>query len=191
MPILGIMASQISGHLWAPEGAYDALATVTLSASTATVTFAGIPTGYKHLQLRIMGRSDRAAASQDGIRMQINGDTSTANYVNYHVLYGDGSSAAAAAVTSGTTAYNSIGTMSASSATSGMFGATIVDILDYANVNKYKTNRALYGTDQNGSGQIGLVSSLWMSTTAISSIAISVNNGNLIANSSLALYGVK
>ena len=44
MPILGIMASQISGHLWQPEGAYDSLATVTVGAtSVATIEIAGIP----------------------------------------------------------------------------------------------------------------------------------------------------
>jgi hypothetical protein len=51
-PILtGVIASGISGHLtppWSPEGAHDALATVTLSASAASITFAGIPSGYKH-----------------------------------------------------------------------------------------------------------------------------------------------
>jgi hypothetical protein len=47
------MASQISGHLYdGPFGAYDSLATVTLSADAASVTFAGIPSGYKHLQIR-------------------------------------------------------------------------------------------------------------------------------------------
>lgn len=169
----------------------EPIATTLLTGTTAAVTFSGIPQGYKNLQLRVMARSDRAAASQDGIRIQINGDTGTANYVNYHVLYGDGSSAAAAAVASGSSAYCSIGTISASSATSGMFGVTVLDVLDYANVYKFKTTRALYGTDQNGSGQIGLVSALWMNTASITSIAISANNGNLIANSRFSLYGIK
>jgi hypothetical protein len=44
-PILGIMASQISGHLWEPQGAYDALSTVTLSANASSVSFTGIPSG--------------------------------------------------------------------------------------------------------------------------------------------------
>ena len=30
MPILGVIASQISGHLFAPSGAYDSIATVTV-----------------------------------------------------------------------------------------------------------------------------------------------------------------
>jgi hypothetical protein len=158
---------------------------------TASVTFSNIPNTYKHLQIRILSRSDRSAASQDGIRIQYNSDSGAANYVNYHVLYGDGSSAAAAAVASGVTPYNSIGTMSASSATSGMFGVTIVDILDYANVYKFKTVRSLYGTDQNGSGQIGLVSGLWMNTAAVNQVVVTQNNGNIVQHSRFSLYGIR
>ena len=75
MPILGIWASQISGHLWAPEGAYDALATVSLSTTTASVTFSGIPSGYKHLQLRLIARTNRSA-SVDPMTLTFNNDTS-------------------------------------------------------------------------------------------------------------------
>jgi hypothetical protein len=188
--VIANLVASIVGAIPVSLTDYESIATFTNSSSQATITFSSIPSTYTHLQLRVISRSDRAA-SQDGLRIQINGDSNSSNYVNYHVLYGDGSSAAAAAVTSGVTPYNSIGTMSAASATSGMFGATVVDILDYKNTNKYKTTRALYGTDQNGSGQVGLVSSLWMSTSAINQIVISQNNGNTVQYSSFALYGIK
>jgi hypothetical protein len=88
-PILtGVIASGISGHLtppWSPEGAYDALATVTLSTATASIEFAGIPSGYKHLQIRFIARSDYAGYA-DGIKFQFNGDTGS-NYSD-HSLYG-------------------------------------------------------------------------------------------------------
>jgi len=59
-PILGIYASQITGHLnpFTPTGSYDALASYTVpSGGASTITFAGIPTGgqYTHLQLRVSG----------------------------------------------------------------------------------------------------------------------------------------
>jgi hypothetical protein len=61
-------------------GAYDALASVTLDANTASITFSGIPTGYKHLQIRGIGRTNRATpADMDGLLIQFNGDTG-ANY---------------------------------------------------------------------------------------------------------------
>ena len=88
MPILGIMASQISGHLWAPEGAYDALSTVTLSTTTASIEFAGIPTGYKHLQVRGFAQCNRATYGTDDIKLRFNGDSGS-NY-SYHALRGTG-----------------------------------------------------------------------------------------------------
>ena len=56
-PILGIYASQISGHLFAPSGAYDSIATVTPYTTTTTVEFNSRPSTYTHLQVRafIMG----------------------------------------------------------------------------------------------------------------------------------------
>jgi len=187
MPILGIMASQISGHLWAPEGAYDALATVTLSASTASISFAGIPSGYKHLQIRAMSRGN-AATDQDNLLVQFNGDTG-ANY-NSHYVYGTGSVAAAGAETgSQTTAI--VGRVTGANLTSGVFGVSIVDILDYTNTNKYTTNRTLCGVDNNGSGIVMLESSLWRNTAAVTSLSLTTGAGSFIQYSSFALYGVK
>jgi hypothetical protein len=94
MPILGIMASQISGKLWAPAGAYDALATVTVpSGGAASVSFVGIPTGYKHLQIRALYETVSFA---DNIGMTLNGSTTLSRM---HYIYGNGSSATAGSST--------------------------------------------------------------------------------------------
>jgi hypothetical protein len=37
--------------------------------------------------------------------------------------------------------------------TASVYSAGVIDILDYANTNKYKTMRILDGTDANGSGE--------------------------------------
>jgi hypothetical protein len=180
MPIPGIYASQISGHLFAPSGAYDSLASVTLSASASSITFAGIPSGYKHLQLRAMSMCVGGATING--TMYFNSDSTGTNYYS-HNLTGNGSSAAAGAYnfpytpffTGSSTAPQSI----------------VMDFLDYSNVNKNKTVRILSGYDANGSGNISLTSQLWNNTAAISSIAISTNGGNWAQYSSFALYGVK
>jgi hypothetical protein len=190
MPILGIMASQISGKLWAPDGAYDSLATVTLSASTASITFAGIPNTYKHLQIRGIGRTNNSGGdpTQDYLRLRFNNDSGS-NY-SYHALFGDGSSATAGNATSQTTAY--IQRVSGNSSTSGVFGAFVLDILDYQNTNKNKTTRILGGVDNNGSGRIYLTSNLWMNTSAVTQLDISVGDGSLISQySQFSLYGVR
>jgi hypothetical protein len=186
MPILGIMASQISGHLFAPAGAYDSLATVTLSATTASVTFAGIPAGYKHLQVRILSRSNYAS-TYDYVRATCNGDTG-ANYAR-HYLYGTGSAAGASAVTSDTKL--GPGEQSGANGTANAFSTNIIDIFDYANVNKYKTVRTLNGREDNSVGLIELTSGLWMNTSAITTLNFYCEYGTgFVANSQFALYGV-
>lgn len=195
MPILGIMASQISGHLWAPEGAYDALATVTVGATAVSnITFAGIPSGYKHLQLRIFGRGNSSSADRVSITVKVNSDTGS-NYAN-HAVGGDGSSAFTAQATSqGVGANNFMAGISAivgSTGAANTFGASIVDVLDYSSSSKYKTFRSLAGQDQNStSGRIALVSGLWQNTAAITTLDLNLESGLWGQYSSIALYGVK
>jgi hypothetical protein len=186
VPILGIMASAMSANLWQPEGAYDSLATVTLSAATSSITFAGIPSTYKHLQIRAIARNTVVG---DQLHIRLNSD-STANYTR-HELSGFGASANAYAST-GLTQITGIGFESYSSVTASTFGATIIDILDYTNTNKNKTVRSLTGYDYNGGGGVGIVSGLWINTSAITSIVLNQgNSGNFDIYSSFALYGVK
>lgn len=193
-PILGIWASQISGHLYdGPYGAYDALATVTVpSGGVSSVTFSGIPTGYKHLELRMFAQTNRATYGTDYSLMRINGDSGS-NY-SRHYLYGDGSSVGAGGTTSGNYAMAPVtGTTTASN-----FSASIISFLDYASTNKNKTIRALTGDDVNGTvagygGELYLLSSSWLnSSSAISSITFTVNSGGIFTQySSFALYGIK
>lgn len=191
-PLLpGIIASGISGHLtppWSPEGAYDSLATVNLSTATASITFSGIPAGYKHLQLRILARATYASPPDTGGILNFNGDNGS-NYA-WHRIYGDGS-----AITAGGSANASfarIDRMSGASTTGDVFGGFTVDILDYANTSKYKTMRSLGGYDGNGTGWVGLNSALWMNTSAITSITFAnADSTNLVQYTQAALYGVK
>lgn len=188
MPILGIMASQISGHLWAPAGAYDALATVTVpSGGVASIDFAGIPTGYKHLQLRWIWQT---SVTDRNITIRFNSDSGS-NYA-YHWLYGNGSTMGATAATSQTAAHTGY-QYAASGFNSSYFMGGITDILDYSSVSKNKTLRTLCGVDYNGSGRVQFDSGLWMnSTTAINSISLAINGGgNFNQYSQFALYGVK
>ena len=187
-PILGIMASQISGHLWEPQGAYDALATVTLSASTSSVTFAGIPSGYKHLQLRYIARYDTLSTGEAGLQVRFNSDSGSS--YPYHLLLGQGSAASAQGYSATTALWG--GDAPAGGNLANTFGAGVIDVLDYASVNKNKTLRSLSGFDANGSGLVALASGVWLnSSTAINSITISGPSLNLVQYSQLALYGVK
>jgi hypothetical protein len=185
-PILGILASGISGNLWQPGKDYDSIATTTVGAGgVATITFSSIPSTYRHLQLRYISNNTSNAYT---IRATLNGD-SGANYAN-HNLSGNGSSASAAGYPSET----SMGfpRSSEGSTFASVFAGGIVDILDYANTSKYKTARGLGGYDTNSSPQvIEFTSSLWMNTNAVTSIVLSSIVGNFRQYSSFALYGVK
>ena len=75
--------------------------------------------------------------------------------------------------------------------TANCFGVAVIDILDYANTNKYKTYRSLTGGDANGSGQVLLRSSNWRSTSAVTSMTLYPGVGNFTQYSSFALYGIK
>lgn len=193
MPVLGIIASSISGHLAPPPvGAFDALGSVTLSASTASIVFSGIPNTYKHLQVRGLIRSDKSADTNADLYLYLNGDTSTTRYTR-HYLRGNGTAASSLGFTAG--AFPVAGEAPAASSPSNAFGATIIDILDYADANKFTNVRTLHG-DQQSSGttqsNVYLTSSAWLSTLPVYSLTFTLQaSTNFVANSSIALYGVK
>jgi hypothetical protein len=187
-PILGIIASSFRSGA-GPDGAYDALATVTVpSGGLSTITFAGIPTGYKHLQLRHIAKDTSTSTGASGIVIRFNGDSS-GSYA-YHYLNGTGSSATTTAGTGATFCNINYANVLSGSNTS-TFAAGITDILDYANTSKNKVTRTLAGVDLNGSGGLAVSSNLWLKTEAIFSVTILPFSTSFAENSQFALYGVK
>ena len=185
MPILGILASQISGHLAAPNS-YESIATVTVgSGGAASATFSSIPATYSHLQIR--GIIRQSTGGFDQALAQFNSDTGN-NYAR-HALLGEGTTASAEATTS--TNKVSFAAIAGGGQTASVFGVTVTDILDYTNTNKYTTTRSLGGVDDNGSGYIWFSSGLWMNTAAITTITITPGGGNFVQYTQFALYGVR
>jgi hypothetical protein len=188
--LLNVISGLLSGGA-APAAAtsYESIATTTLGANQLTISFTSIPSTYKHLQIRLLARTDRAGNPASNVLLNFNSDTS-ANY-SYHDLDGDGASA----YSSGSASTSNIATQRISGNTAGanVFGAIVIDILDYQNTNKYKTVRYLGGYDNNGGGEIYLGSGNWRSTSAITQIDLTSINGtaNFKQYSSFALYGIK
>jgi len=166
---------------WAPAGAYESISTVTLSSSAATVTFSSIPSTYTHLQIRGIMLSTTANHAD----MQLNGDTGN-NYAA-HALEGNGSAVSSFAGTSRANMFSIFYTPG----TSTGIGGGVADILDYTNTNKNTTVRSLRGTDNNGSGNLSLISGLWMNTAAVTSITLTARGGTFAQYSSFALYGIR
>lgn len=191
MPILGVIASQISGHLFVPSGAYDSIATATVSnGTTTTLTFTSIPATYTHLQLRYIIRTDRTDAPQDAIGMRFNSDTGV-NYYRHRFEAEDTGSVSAGHNTGTDAQYHLMG--ATATCTSNVFASGVVDIIDYANTSKYKTTKSLGGVMNSATQNwMGFQSSLWVNTSAINRIDLKVNYGTYyITGSTVALYGIK
>ena len=175
------------GAAFEPVGAFDALGTVTVgSGGVASITFAGIPQNYTHLQIRIMQRATGAGTNWSNT-LKFNSDATQANYRN-HSMYGTGS-------TTGVGTYQRFyvtsGGIPAAGDNASVFGSCIIDILDYCNTNKNKVVKSLAGFDNNSNGQIVMDSMLWMNTNPITTILMEAYETNLAEKSTFALYGVK
>ena len=154
---------------------------VTVGAGGSTdITFSSIPATFTHLQIRAVLKQSLGS----GAFLRFNSDTGS-NYAR-HRFQGNGATASAA----GDASQDKV--LINTSQGFSDFGTIVMDILDYANTNKYKTERHLFGIDLNGSGAVGLESNLWQSTSAITSIEfISPNGGNYAQYSHFALYGIR
>ena len=189
--MLNTILGSFSSGVAASTNSYESIATVTIgSGGASNIEFSSIPATYTHLQIRLIAEgADVSGPGPMSLDVVVNSDTG-ANY-SRHRLYGDGSSAAADAGTSQADMFGGLVNYSAS--VNNIFGAAVIDILDYANTNKYKTLRSLSGYDANGSGYVMFLSGLWQSTSAITNIKIYPDNRSytLRQHSSFALYGIK
>jgi hypothetical protein len=167
---------------------FESIATVSLSSSQSTITFSSIPQTYTHLQLRLFGRTTRAS-TDDYIYIRFNGDSNTANYRS-HYLIAEGANKYSGDISSD---YSVFGRLTGANAASSTFGALTVDMIDYKNTSKYKTFKNLGGQDLNGSAAyIWIGSSLWMSTSAITSCVLYPGTySDFTQYTHAALYGIK
>ena len=184
--MLNIVSSILAPQVPTPVNDYESIATFTLATTTASVTFSSISSSYTHLQVRAIAKSSTAGTSINDLFIRFNGDTGS-NYA-YHYLMGSGTAASAAG---GATQTKYLVPNTAPYVGNTPFGTIVMDVLDYANTNKYKTARSLAGADLNGTGWISLSSSVWMNTAAITSITLLPGADSFVQYSSFALYGIK
>ena len=188
---VGIYASQISGHLWAPNGSYDALGTVTVgSTSVASIEFTGIPQGYKHLQVRFIGRCANASEYSQAVYMRVNDDSGT-NY-SRHSLGGNGTPSVYTGGAANST-YAYVGYIAGPASPASVFGTGVIDFSDYSSQTKYKTLRSLSGYDRNNGGDLAMHSASWRSMSPITSLKflVELSGGSFTQYTQFALYGIK
>jgi hypothetical protein len=173
-----IVAGTFSAGAPPVTNSYESIATALGTGSSGVITFSSIPSTYKHLQIRITGFQ----ATSNDIFLKVNSDAG----VRGHWLQGNGATATAGSET-GTGNGQYFGTL-------GFFSTnpvvSVVDFLDYGSTTKAKTARWLWGYDANGSGRVILGSSLFTTTSAITSITFTSAN-SYTSNSHFALYGIK
>jgi len=188
--LLGILNSQAAAAGGA--GAYDLLETQVLTSDTASVTFTGLGSysDYKHLQIRIVGRSS-INNTNNPVDIYFNSDNTGGDYASHFMTTYQGN-VNSEARTSQNVIQEAV-YLPANNAPTSNFGAAVVDILDFSSSNKNTTIRSLNayeGVDANNRG-ILLGSGFYNSTAAITSITFEGYNasGNFKQNSRFSLYG--
>ena len=162
-----------------------------LGSSASTVTFSSIPNTYKSLQIRSIARNTTADTYVTQMGLNLNSDSGT-NY-SLHYLYGNGGAVTAGGYgTSFGYAYIS-GTQIDNYALANTYGASIIDIVDYT-LSKNKTIKYISGVNINNttdsSNQITLGSSVWLNTSAVTTVSITAAQNSFAAGSTFSLYGV-
>lgn len=184
--MLNVLAAIHGTGVAASTNSYESIATTTVGAGgSSTITFSSIPSTYKHLQVRYIVR-DTFAATYDFAAMRLNGATSG---YSWHFIQGNGSGVSASAGVSASYIRNGI--MPYNSELANSFGVGVVDILDYADTNKFTTTRTLNGFDGNGTGAVTFNSGLYQATTAVSSVTFYSVGTAFAQYSQFALYGIK
>lgn len=153
--------------------------------SSGNVAFTSIPSTYKHLQLRIVGRDAGSSGGSSTVNLTMNSLTSL---YSQHALY-----ATTATPSGGGSSANSaiqLGYVSGGASTANAYGFIVADFLDYANTSKNVVVRSIHGNADGSSGGVGIRSGFYNGLITLSRIDISTANG-FAAGSRFSLYGIK
>lgn len=162
---------------------YTAIATVSAgSGGAANIEFTNIPGTYRDLIVLLSYRTT-VTGPTDG---KISFNSSTANF-SWTSLYSTGS----AAVSGNNTVNNALGQVQGTGATANSFASVQLYIPNYGqSINK--SFSVEYATANDGTvAYTGFVAGRWSNTATITSLAISLDSGNLAQYSTATLYGIK
>lgn len=166
---------------------YEPIATTTLGADTASISFGSVPNTYTDLRLIITARTDRASTGSDTILLRFNNDAAS-NY-SYTQLTSDGTTAATSLSASTTQILG--GLAPRNNNTSGIFGLTVIDIFSYAG-STHKSTLATAYADISGSGNVYNIVGMWRNTSAITTVSIHLSSTfKYLTGTTATLYGIK
>lgn len=170
----------------AKTGTYTLIASNTLGSSASSVTFSSIPATYTDLMLVTSALSPGGGNNARGYRFELNSDTGT-NYSQTWL-----SNSVTTPVSSRETSQTR-GRIGGISETTSDVTTVKTDFLDYSNTTTYKTVLSR-GSNLCTNGDTNLFAgvSLWRSTSAVSSIKLTMSdNSSFITGSSFKLYGIE
>jgi hypothetical protein len=155
-----------------------ALSNITLSGAQTTVTFSNLPaSGYRDLRLVITGTSSASA----NITIQLNADTTAANYPTVY-MQSDGSASTSAAL---------------NGYAGGLYGTTRavneLDLFDYAQTDKHKSWIARFSAPSlaSGSGSTAMIAGRWANTAAVTSLRLTLGGTITFSiGTVVTLYGI-
>jgi hypothetical protein len=156
-----------------PKKTYTQINSVTLAASSSSVTFSSIPQNFRDLILVYLGTTGAVS----GVEARVNGD-SASNYSLVRMYSGGGGTGS----TTATTNYYPV--MYSGLPVTGM---SILQIMDYSTTDKHKT--ALTRGSEYNYSMTEALASRWANTAAITSLSISSSGFN--SGSTFILYGIE
>jgi hypothetical protein len=172
--------------------AWVALASTTLGADAASVTFTSTDDGqvgdwsqYMDLVVILYWRTAWTGHEMRTALLQLNSDTTAANY-HIQALYGDGSSVSTVYWNENGLAYSGL---IADDATTNAFSAMITTFLD-VNSGKYKSFMVNTASDYDGDGKVQITAGTWKSQAPLTSILFKSDVGDILDESRFDLFGV-
>lgn len=162
---------------------YKRIATVEVTTATAAnIEFTNIPQTYDDLVILVSARSDRTGYEADDLFLSFNGVTTN---LNGRRLYARNTT-----ISTGTGETTIRGWSTSATTTSSIFGNTQFYIINYRSSNNKSV--IIESTAENDAANAPLLfgSGLWASSSAITSILIDPDAGNLIQRSTASLYGI-
>jgi hypothetical protein len=153
---------------------YVALATITLSSTSSSITFTSIPSNYKDLVLV----TNSTTANGGLLYLRLNGDSG--NNYNTVVMRGlsDGAQSFAYA--------NEPGYVSVSGYTNN--SNAVINIMDYSATDKHKSILSRSGYSNQTTVEATAIR--WANTAAVNSVSLVFSSGGFGAGATASLYGV-
>jgi S-adenosylmethionine:tRNA-ribosyltransferase-isomerase (queuine synthetase) len=155
---------------------YEKIATTTASGSTASITFSSIASTYTDI---VLISNAKATVAGTNLMFRLNSDSGS-NY-SATLLKGNGSTASSYRYSNGTD--GRIGEY-----TNAQFGVYITNFQNYSNSTTYKT---VLTRSNSANDHTSAWVNLWRSTSAVNSISVVSDGGNIESGSTFTLYGIK